>query len=427
MSKSSSSSSHSSSSNSSHSSPSHASTSHPSSSHPVASKPSSSSVSTAKMTAAYTQAANSMKGMGVSSIGGRSSKPAASSGATYTSSANKAKNVAAAAHSKITAAYQQAANSLKGTGVLGIGGKSTSAKSGATYTSAANVNKNIAAAAAYKAAVKLTGPSYSQEATRGMNQIASNKAVGNSKLSKILSDGSAGAVGALTAFDGAQAYRLRVAASKIVTNGPAIRFPSNVSKANEFVGTDYFSKVKAQYKFSGLDSLSGELPTKAASKSATYISTALKSGRPISLGTYGRMVKNLGIVGALVDPALGAYEGVSETPTSAKLSTKITAGIVGGLKRVDTVVVSGVSGGAAGVAAFETGPAAVAVGVGVGYKVGQLYDASPIHKSFTSLIDSSAPYIESGVSAGITVASYSYGLGKSAYAGIGGALGIAKR
>ena len=85
------------------------------------------------MTAAYTQAANSMKGTGVSSIGGRSTsapsvsanksvtstKPA-SSGATYTSLANKTKNTAAAANSKITAGYQQAANSLKGTGILDL-------------------------------------------------------------------------------------------------------------------------------------------------------------------------------------------------------------------------------------------------------------------------------------------------------------------
>ena len=410
------------------------------------------------MTAAYSQATNSMKGTGVSNIGGKStsapsvsanksvtSTKSTSSGATYTSSANKAKNTAAAANSKITAGYQQAANSLKGTGISSIGGKTTSAKSGATYTSAANINKNIAVASAYKTAAKLTGPVYTQEATKGLNQIAANKAAtATAKISAGYAQAAASFKGtgvaniggkSISAKSGATytsaankaknkfdplhdpklfadigvetmkeidkelAKKATWAASSILTKGNAKNFPANAQKAEEYLSKEYERLAKLASK---------SLPTKLSSASGAAVADALEQRRLITFGmkagAFGKYVKGFGVAGTLVDPVLGGIDEVGKLPKNASTEDKITAGIVGGLKKADVAVVGGAAGAGAGFLALPSGPATlgagpvVAAAVGGGY-ASHKYEQTNTHKSWEEKVDSAAPYIKLEVDA----------------------------
>jgi hypothetical protein len=207
----------------------------------------------------------------------------------------------------------------------------------------------------------------------------------------------AGMVGALQAADARAAKILRNNGSAVTTSGNAKNFPSNVKKAAELSGKSgsYWDRIVSNTKYGSLNGLStNPLPTKPGSKTATYVSQALKANAPFSLSNAGKAVKVGGLIGAFVDPAMGAWNGYAQTPAKASVNEKATNAIMGGLKKVDNVAVSGGAGFLAGAATGLSGPGAVAVGFTGGVLAGEFYT----RKGYDAKVDTQIEKLRPAVS-----------------------------
>jgi hypothetical protein len=333
------------------------------------------------------------------------------------------KVAAAPSNAKIVAGYTQLANSMKGTGVTGLSGKTNS-----NSTKIATSTKTLSdGALAYQQRQQTAAATAKAKTVASYTQLAESMKKTATPLSNtatfVTTYGFMGALTSLQAKDAQAAWMVRKGAAANATAGNAKYLPANIAKAAEYIGGEsYLSKVTSNRKYGTLDKLSNtaKLPTLPASKSATSVVKALAKDAPLSLGNYGKLVKGVGYVGIALDPALGAYDAFANTPANASLADKITNASMGALKKADNVVVSGAAGLIAGGATSWSGPGAVVVGGTAGVAAGKAYEVMGLDEKVDGLIDISRPYVKSGVEAGIATVSTGYKYGSMVLNGING-------
>jgi hypothetical protein len=421
---------------------------------------SSSSPSTKSVASAYSQAGKSMLSAGVSSVGGKTTSPSKSTSTASKSVASPSKSLtpssksvaspsksgtasskpsgtvtktnvvakspnAGPSKSAVVNGYNQAAKSMKSAGVASLGGKTyaptksaASKPDGAVAYQQRQAETKAIAAAKTKAGYTQFAQSMKDTGVSGIGVKPSGKAINNNTIENA-GKGAAGLVGFMSAADAKAAKLVRDGGSAITINGNAKNFSANASKAAALSGNgSFWQQVKSNYNYGSLYGLStNPLPTKPASKTSTYVNQTLKANAPWSLSNAGKLVKGAGIVGAALDPAMGAWNGYANTPAKASVNEKITNAIVGGLKQVDNVAVSGVAGVAVGTgASFVTTPVGGAIaGTAAGVAAGKVYGDSDVDTYANATIEYAKPAVRYAVDIGVPIAKGAYEIGSAGW------------